>query len=146
MNALLTIGAAGCLAACALPSYASPPSGNSLIEDCKVHSRAPDTIPATRCAVYIQGFIDGTRAAEVLKARNKRMLSTPFGSRVTKDPSARRLQYCLAPDVSVTEIIRNILRHVGKSSNLDAPAQELLHELFRLHYPCNQQSSARERN
>jgi hypothetical protein len=144
VRSLLKIGTASCVASLCIPSLASPLSVDSLIEACKAHSRAPESIPAARCAVYIQGFLDGTRAALARNADSKRTLSTPFGSRVSRDPSAVRAEYCLETDTSVSEIIRNILHHVRESSNSDAPAHELLDEVLRLHYPCGPKRSARE--
>lgn len=131
-----------CLAAAGAASPASPYAAQTLLEDCRAYAVAPESIEATRCAFYVQGFLDSARAHGPSQADGTVRL--PFGSRVARIPTGQQGPYCIGSSTSIEEIIHLVLRESERDAlQPEAPAGGLLEPILRLHYACDKNALSR---
>jgi hypothetical protein len=133
-----------------MSAYAVPPlTLGQLQADCQAVSRAPDSAPAQRCLVYVQGFLDGAVATDERVALNvaeeiersetltERAIRTRLGVRLSRVGASFYAEYCVGDPVPVQEVVGHVIEELEVvGSDPTALARDVVYAALRRHYPC----------
>ena len=136
------------LAAPAVRAVPPLPSA-AFIDYCETYDANPEDADGLRCAIYIQGFLDGAVATDERVARNvaeeyerresftDRAARTRLGPVLARTSVSAYAEYCLGDPVPVQEVIERVLEFVRTHpSGGEMPARDLVYAALRTHYPC----------
>lgn len=127
----------------------SPLDEAQLRTSCQAYADKSASPAATRCVLYVQGFLDGAVATDERVAMNvaeelarsetltERAIRTRLGDRVKQRGPTVYAEYCIGDPVPVQEIIGNVLQEL----NMQVPsgtglARDAVYAALRRHFPC----------
>lgn len=131
-------------------SAVPPLTLGQLQADCQAISEVPDSAPAQRCLIYVQGFLDGAVATDERVALNvaeeiernetltERAIRTRLGVRLSRVGASFYAEYCVGDPVPVQEVVGHVIEEFELvDSDPTALARDVVYAALRRHYPCS---------
>jgi hypothetical protein len=129
----------------------SPLDEAQLRSSCQAYADKPDSLAATRCVLYVQGFLDGAVATDERVTMNvaqelsrnetltERAIRTRLGDRVQLRGPTVYAEYCVGDPVPIQEIISNVVAELERQApSQTGLARDVVYAALRRHYPCEE--------
>ena len=122
---------------------------DQLKADCRAVATASASVPAQRCLLYVQGFLDGAVATDERVALNvaeeierretltERAIQTRLGDRLKQVGASFYAEYCVGDPVPVQEVVDHVLEEFEViEPGSTVLARDVVYSALRRHYPC----------
>ena len=145
----ICIGVVSIVFAAQQASAFEPLSGERLQEICASAEENTNTENARLCVFYIKGFLDGAVATDGRVAENvasemsseesftERAIRTRVINRLRDFGPSVYAEFCVGQPDPIEDVVMHVIEELDRTESLaDTPAQTIVYDSLKRHYPC----------